>query len=1063
VRPSGTEGVTRSESPTGKSLEAVRVWLLGGFSVAVGERRVRDGAWHLRKAASLIKLLVLAPGHRLHREQAMELLWPDLDKKAASNNLRQALHAARRALASDPSGGSEYLASEDESLVLCPEGWLWVDLESFLEVASTARRSRESAAYRTALELYAGELLPDDRYEEWAQSMRERLRREYVELLIELAGLYEERGHYGQAVDALHRALSEDPANEEAHADLMRLYALSGRPGEALTQYERLRDVLSGRLGTAPGEVTRALREEIATGRFTPNRPAAPPPEEAPHAAKHNLPAPRTSFVGREREMVELKRMLAMTGLLTLTGTGGCGKTRLALEIAGDLIGIYPDGVWLVELAPLSEETLLPQALAAMLGVREQPGRPLLDTLLDALRDKETLVVLDNCDNLLGGARRLTQALLDFCPRLRVLATSREPLGVTSELVRLVPSLSAPDGQLSPTIEELEVYESARLFADRASSRHPGFELTPENAQAVARVCARLEGIPLAIELAAARVGVLSAEQISARLGHSLRLLTGGARTADHRHKTLRAALDWSYELLGEPEQVLFRRLSVFAGGFTLEAAESVVAGGGIEKDDVLDLLSGLVEKSLLVAEESWQSGARYRLLDPVRQYAREKLEEGGEANEVQRRHAEWCLRFAKEAEKESAGRAHVRWLPRLETEHDNLRAALGWSLGEKGDTELGLRLAGTLWVFWFTQGYSSEGWRWLERGISLGGSKAARAKALNGAGWIALFQGDSETAKGFLEESVTLYRELEDEEGLASSLNYLGYVALLGGREDIPVAALLEEALALKPRIQNLHSIADTLVFAALDALLLRSEWEETVALHEEALTLYREMDDRWGLSYCLTNLGLISAAMGRHARAKELLRELMHRSRKLGDMFGSQYSFFGLACVADSEGHTARAARLWGVSEAIREAGGFRLPHAALSVMEYESRLVGARARMGAATLEEAWVEGKAMTTEEAIEYALSEEEADAPTTPMPEESRAGEPMGELTLREQEVALLVARGLTNRQISTRLGISERTVGNHVAKILRKLGLRSRTQIATWATERHLLTPHPD
>jgi len=429
----------------------------------------------------------------------------------------------------------------------------------------------------------------------------------------------------------------------------------------------------------------------------------------------------------------------------------------------------------------------------------------------------------------------------------------------------------------------------------------------------------------------------------------------------------------------------------------------------------------------------------------------------------MQRRHAEWCGRFAKEAEKESAGRAHVRWLPRLETEHDNLRAALGWSLGEKGDAELGLRLAGALWVFWFTQGYSSEGWRWLERGISLGGSQAARAKALNGAGWIALFHGDSETAKGFLEESITLYRKLEDEEGLASSLNYLGYVALLGGREDVPVSALLEEALTLKPRIQNRHTIADTLVFAALDALLLRGEWEETVALHEEALTLYRQMDDRWGMGYCLTNLGLISAAMGRHARAKELLQELMHRSRKLGDMFGSQYSFFGLACVADSEGHTVRAARLWGVSEAIREAAGFRLPHAALSVMEYESRLAGARARIGDAAFEAEWAEGKAMPLERVVEYALSEEEPVLTATRPPERTPTNEQPPDLTPREQEIGLLVARGLTNRQVSTELSISERTAGNHVAKILKKLGLHSRAQIASWAAETHLPTSRPD
>src|SRR3712207_34795 len=299
----------------------------------------------------------------------MNLLWPDLGKQAASNNLRRVLHFARKAL--DPAAGSRYLVSQDESLVLCPGVSLWVDVEVFQEAAVMARRSRDPAAYRTAIELFAGELLPDDRYEEWAEGRRQELRVTFLSLLTELADLCEERREYGQAVETLQRALAEDPTNEEAHAQLMRLYALSRRQGEALTQYERLEEALSGRLDTEPGAATRALRDEIAAGRFQPSQRAAPAQEEPPHSGNHNLPAARTTFVGREREMVEVKRMLAMTSLLTLTGTGGCGKTRLALEVAGDLVRTYPDGVWLAELAPISEGALLTQAVAAALGVRE--------------------------------------------------------------------------------------------------------------------------------------------------------------------------------------------------------------------------------------------------------------------------------------------------------------------------------------------------------------------------------------------------------------------------------------------------------------------------------------------------------------------------------------------------------------------------------------------------------------------------------------------------------------------------------------------------------------------
>jgi non-specific serine/threonine protein kinase len=711
--------------------------------------------------------------------------------------------------------------------------------------------------------------------------------------------------------------------------------------------------------------------------------------------------------------------------------------------------------VWLVELAPLSEGALVPQTVAATLGVREQPGRPLLESLLDSVGDKQMLLVLDNCEHLTDAAARLADALLGSCPRLRVLATSREPLGARGELIWLVPSLSAPGSQQSPTVEELQGYESARLFADRASGRHPGFELTSENAQAMAQMCATLEGIPLAIELAAARVGVLSAEQISERLGHSLKLLTRGNRTADHRHKTLRATLDWSYELLRVPEQVLFRRLSVFAGGFTLEAAESVGAGGGIEAEDVLELLTTLVEKSLVVAEESWERGARYRLLEPVRQYAQSKLEEGEEEEHTRYRHATWYLAFAEEAENDSHGSGFQGWLDRLETEHDNLRAALRWSL-ERGGADQGLRLSGALWLFWFTRGYLTEGWGWLEKAISLGGSPAARAKALNGAGWITMFQDDYGTARTLVEESLALYRELRDEEGIASSLNVMGYVATLGGREDIPTMALLEEAMALKSRIRNRRTVANALVFAGMVELGLSSDWDKAVALHEEALALFRKIDDRWGIGMCLVNLGLIVAALDHRVRAKELLRELVWRTQESGDKLAGMYSFFGLACVADSEGRTVRAVRLWGVSEAMRELAGIQLPPLASSVMRYEARLTGARDRLGEAAFDEAWAEGKALTPEEAVEYALSEEKSSPSTLSELEEPPPSEPMSMLTRREQEVAGLVAQDLTNRQIASQLMLSEHTVATHVHNILKKLGLYSRLQIAAHFTEQY-------
>src|SRR5215204_1299184 len=586
-----------------KQSGAVRIGLLGGFSVTVGERKVDESAWRLRKAASLIKLLALAPGHRLHRERVMDLLWPESGKKAASNNLRQTLHVARRTLHPDPEIASGYLSVSGEQLLMCPHGQLWIDVEAFEEAADTARRSKDPAAYRVAIELYSGELLPEDRYEEWAESRRQELRQTFLSLTVELARLYEERRaeeDLAQAVQTLQRVLVEELTNEEAHVGLMRLYALSGRSEEALRQYVRLSEALSSGLCVEPSASTRAFREEIAAGRFPgdPTQAAGSPTEQTAGggAQAHNLPAQRTSFVGREREMLELKR----------------------------------------QLAPLSEEALVPQAVAKAVNAPEQPGRELTEALVDALRQKKLLMVLDNCEHLIEAAAQLADAILSSCPHLRVVATSREALSLEGELVWRVDPLSVPsadpDAHRTPVATgALERYGAVRLFVERAKLRSPHFELAEENAGAVTQICRRLEGMPLAIELAAARVRALSLEQIAQRLEDSLRLLRGDSRSAPQRQRTLRATLEWSHNLLSAEEQMLLRRLSVFAGGWTLEAAEEAMGTNeDVGEEDVLELISKLVDKSLVVAEVSARGVERYRLLEPVRQYARERLEESG-------------------------------------------------------------------------------------------------------------------------------------------------------------------------------------------------------------------------------------------------------------------------------------------------------------------------------------------------------------------------------------------------------------------------------------------------
>ena len=998
---------------TSERLGAIRIRLLGGFEVTVGVRTIEEGAWRLRKAANLVKLLALAAGNRLHREQVMYTLWPELGISAASNNLRQTVHTARRMF--DVSMGSRYLASRDESLVLCPESSLWVDVDAFEEAAQSARRSREPALYRVALDLYIGELLPTDRYEDWAEEPRRRLQEMYLSLLLGLAHLHQELGDYESAIEALRRVVSQEPTREEAHIGLMRLYALVGNYGEVLAQYGRLEETLSRVLGTEPAASSRTLREEIAAGRFLPTegRALVSPPEGPPDVAKHNLPASRSSFVGRETELRHLKRDLAMTRLLTLTGAGGCGKTRLALEMARQLVGAYPDGVWLVELAALSEGALVAQEVAAPLGVQEQSDRSLTDALVDFLRAKRALLILDNCEHLIDPVACFVDALLNSCPHLRVMATSRESLNLEGELSWLVPSLSVPSLGQSPTVGELAGYESVRLYLERARHRNPAFSLTSENAQAVARICERLGGIPLAIELAAARVG-LSVEQIAARLDDSLRLLTAGSRTASPRQRTLRGTLDWSYELLSESERRLFGRLSAFSGGWTLEAAEIVGAEGDTEQGEVLDLLSRLVDKSLVVAEATGIGGVRYRMLEPIKQYAREKLEEGGEAEEVRRQHASFFLALAENAEPRLRGPEDMEWLGRLETEHDNLRAALSWALEQEEADELGLRLAGALWLFWEGHGHYGEGHSWLKQVLARGGqaSAAARAKALEGKGWLifdsdesdetvmtareglklsdegglggevgakflellgwkASWQGDRERAKELLEECLKLRRDAKDEWGIADAL--LGLALAL----DSPDARkrgkdLYEEGIVLCRKLGYVRTLG-RLLFSLGFTLLLEGDYERGGALNEEAATLYRERGYKGGLEYILDNLGLAALLQDDHERAGSYYRESLMLCKELGTRVVASESLRGLACISVARGATKRAIRLFGAAAALSEA-----VHVQYHPDEHVWRapyLADARSRLDEASWAEAWAEGRGMSMEQAIDYALSE----------------------------------------------------------------------------------------
>lgn len=950
---------------------SLRVQLLGGFRVVVGERVVEETRWRVTKARSLVKLLALAPGHQLGREQVLDLLWPELDAVAAGNNFHRTLHAARRALAGDPAARhTTLLTLRAGVLTLAPGGSLWVDVAAFEEAAAAARRADDPAVYHQALALYTGDLLPEDRYEDWAASRRETLRETYLGLLLAVARLHDARGEGPLAQAALERAVAVEPAHEDAHVGLMRLHALAGRRGQALRHYVSLRDALRRELGAEPDAASQRLYAAILAGRFPPPEPRAeadPPAPERPRS--HNLPVALTGLVGRAREVAAVTALLPTTRLLTLVGAGGCGKTRLMLAVARQVVDRYPDGVWLVELAALADPALVPGAVAQALAVREQPGRAIRDTLADALRSKTLLLVLDNCEHLIAACAELVDTLLAAAPGLRVLATSREALRVPGEVAWRVPSLALPTARQSASPDELARVEAVQLLLDRIRWRQPAFALTPGNAAAIAEVCRRLDGIPLAIELAAARAAILAPEQLVARLDDALPLLTGGSRTAPSRQQTLRATLDWSYRLLEEPERRLVGRLAVFAGGWTMEAAEGVCAGQGIAAAEVLALLAALVDKSLVQVEEA-RGQVRYRLLETVRQYAGERLAACGEADAMRRRHAAYYLAWAEQVEPLLSGPAQGAWLDRLAEEYDNLRAALRWA-ADHGDADTGLRLGGALWRFWSVRGPYGEGRAWLTLLLARAGSSgdtAVRAKALASAGLLAHQQGDYAAARPFFEACLALRREIGDPGAIARALTNLSFVA------PEQAGALLEEALALGRAAGDKLGILRTLNTLG-EIAWVEGDYERATPLYEESLALCRESGDRLGAIHVSYNLGSVALARGDAAGAAPYFRASLRLCRELGDQGLAGKCLLALASVAAATEQPARAARLYGAARVLYEATG--LDEDRIGRAHARQCLTTARAALGEAAFAAAQAQGRALSLEEALAEALHDAE--------------------------------------------------------------------------------------
>lgn len=688
-----------------------------------------------------------------------------------------------------------------------------------------------------------------------------------------------------------------------------------------------------------------------------------------------NLPAETSSFVGRRREVSGIVRLLRRERLLTLAGAPGIGKTRLALRVAARVNARFRDGVWLVELGPLSDVRLLDQSFLDVLGLQCQPGQSALDTLQEYLADKELLLVVDNCHHLLEASARLVSRLLRTAPRLRVLTTSRQVLRTTGERVLDVPPLSMPDPDSPMTARATSWFEAVRLFADRAKLARPGFVVNKGNRAVVGRICQRLGGIPLAIELAALRVRGLSPEQVLDGLSDYFEFLSGGSRVAVPRLEPLRTAIDWSYDLCSNNQKTLWARMSVFPGDFDLDAVEEVCTGPSLPRAEVLDLVTDLIDKSILTRSDH-ADVMRYRMLEPIRQYGLNKLHQAGEEVAMCRRHRDRYLRLAEQGMGDWFGPHQWEWLNRLWREHSNLRTALDFCLSEPGEKLLGLRMASTLWFYWTASGRLKEGRHWLDRALSLNPELTReRTEALWRVGRIAAFQGDISAAVSVLEECRTSARQLGDGRTLAYGTQMLGVARLLSG--DLPRAvALLEDAMA---RHHANHELTSTALLARLQLALacaFQDELDRAVAYCDECRAISDAHGETWALSYALNVLALVESRRGRWAAATAYARDCLRLKRTFRDVLGLVQALELWAWIAAGVGDYDLAAVLLGLTGRYWRMVGLPLFGSEHFLTHHEACESQTRRAMGDERFSAALQRGNRLTLEEGVDLALAEQ---------------------------------------------------------------------------------------
>ena len=944
----------------------LEVRLLGGFEIKAGQTRLSLPS---RPAQSLFAFLILNAGTAFRREKLAGQLWPDSTEESARDYLRHALWRIRAAL--DAASSTKYLQADEMTIAFDASSDYWLDAAALRAVSEQAPVEELIAA----LSGNRGELLPGF-YDEWIVLERENLNAVCERKLGCLLDRLEEDGRWSEILEWGEKWIAFGQKPEAAYRALMSAHAAKGEMSKVAALYERCVKSL-GELGIEPSPQTRQLYESLRSGElkipahFPPARPIPAKPQFS------NIPTPLTSFVGREKEIAEIVRLVSENRLVTLSGSGGVGKTRLAIESANKLLRKFRDGVYWVDLAALTDASLVPQALAKTLGVREVANQAIDDVIVESLRPAQALVVLDNCEHLVLACAQLADRLLSECKQLKMLVTSREALDILGETHWPVPSLSLPEIGEQVAGKSLKKYESVQLFTDRAALAEPGFVLTDDNAASVIQICRRLSGLPLAIELAAARVKIMSPEEIAAHLDDRFDLLTAGSRTAFPRHQTLRATIDWSYDLLSAAEQTVFRRLSAFAGGFTLDAAEMIASGDGVPSVQVIELLSQLINKSLVHLEQRGSkvgSETRYGMLESIREYGRVKLLASGEAAKIYDRHIGYFVRLAERAEPHKFGERTTEWFTRLDQELNNIRAGIDWAI-QSGKPVDALLLLAALDYYFFVRGPIAEWQQRLKTVLSLPGAKEptlARAKALNGVGM--LYWADMHAMDGYpeLQEALQLALQLGDQAIKGKALRNLGLFEHLQGHLE-SAGSLLDQSLEIWTELgpSYLFEKGWTLCFRG-DVAFSQDEADLARTFYQESVDIFRGYRDKNFLAYSIRRLGQLAIRRGDSESAINMCHESLLLNIDVGDLRGTLACLAAFGGIRLALGQVAGAAELLIAVQSLLEGRPlFRLVQT--DQMEFHRNLAILREKLTGRPFEKAQEKGRQMTLDQVIEACL------------------------------------------------------------------------------------------